>query len=110
MSFVQMSQEIQDFFYDKAYAYTKGQLEYLSLVFLIPFQFSIGSQFLSLGTSQEVKDLFANYRSILLDQRNTKTTAEVLQIATVVDGTPHCLVNNASFDRARDMMGVENAS
>lgn len=105
-----MSQEIHDLFHDKAYAYSKGQLKYLSLLFLTPCQFCIGSQVLMLETSQDVEDVFATYRKNLLKQDYVKTIAEVLHIAVGVDGTTHCLVTYANSGRSGEVISVEHAN
>lgn len=105
-----MSQEIHDLFHEKAYAYSKGQLKYLSLLFLTPCQICVGSQVLKLATSQDIEDVFATYRKNLLKQDYAKTSAEVLHIALAADGTTHCLVTYINSCRSGEVISVEHAN
>lgn len=105
-----MSQEIHDLFHDKAYAYSRGQLKYLSLLFQTPCQFCIGSQVLKLQTNQDVENVFATYRKNLLQQDYAKTSAEVLHIALAANGTMHCLVTYTNSGRSGKVISVEHAN
>lgn len=54
--------DVEEFFRDKAYAYTKGQLRHVSLLFDVPCVFTVGTQTLNFNTHQDLEFALQTYR------------------------------------------------
>ena len=57
--------ELDAFFQNKAYAYSQGQLRYLSLLFEVPCMFRIGTKIVTFETCEDIEALFKTYRGNL---------------------------------------------
>ena len=102
--------DIDDFFRDKAYAYTKGQLRYVSLLFVTPCEFKVGSQIMHMQTARDVEHLFHTYRQNLIARDYDKTRAEVVHCAEAADGRVYCLVTYTNTAKSGDVISTEHAS
>lgn len=105
-----MTRELVDFFLDKAYAYTHGQLRYMSGLFFAPCELSIGSQVKKIADNGEIMDIFAAYRQNLTERGYAKTSADVLHATPFPDGSAQCLVTYTNLNSSGQPINVEHAS
>lgn len=101
--------ELDDFFRDKAFAYTKGRLRHVALMFNYPCAFRMGSQVLRMAEPKDVEALFATYRDNLLTQDYAQTRAELMHVSVAKNGHMCCLVTYRNIDTSGDAISIEHA-
>lgn len=102
-------QDLEAFFWDKAFAYTKGRLRHVALLFNYPCEFRIGSQVLHMAAPKDVEGVFETYRNNLLERDYDQTRAELVHISEAEGGHMYCLVTYRNTDRAGDTISAEHA-
>lgn len=105
-----MQSEIEDFFRDKAYAYTRGQLRYVSLLFDYPCDLKMGDDVLHLCTPEELESVFDTYRKALLVKGYGSTRSKVHHVDQTPDGRYYALVTYTNVNRDSQVIGTEHAS
>lgn len=102
-------QDLEAFFWDKAYAYTKGRLRHVALLFHYPCEFRVGSQVLHMVGPQDVENLFETYRNNLLKEDYDQTRAELVHVSEADGGHMYCLVTYRNTDVSGKAISTEHA-
>lgn len=101
--------DLEAFFWDKAYAYTKGRLRHVALLFNYPCEFRIGSEVLSMSAPSDVEALFETYRNNLLKQDFDQTRAKLVHASKAEGGHTYCLVTYRNTDVSGKAISTEHA-
>ena len=102
--------EAEAFFRDQAFAFSQGQLRYLSFLFDVPTTYSMGTQSFPLVSTRAVEEHLQKLRGSLVRKGFHRSVSQLLHCNDTEQGGCRCLVTYRNLSREGDTVSIEHGS